>query len=481
MANHTRRMPSFMDQPFERLTVPHIIQQRYNQPRACSTRQMSLPRPYSTPSPTYTPSRYTSIMTRRPAIRPQVYPRLLQQQPPYHHTTSSLRGIQSVRPTHTVSTNRTGLMNPNIVQGKGPNANTVPHDQFNVVVTGSAALRILETPNRLPNNQTMSPEVSQLLQTLQNKNTTRNTEIPTIDLVDTDEDNDTEQCTTHTTNDSHVETTATVTAASPNTGTYASDENQLHCSGNIDLENNSLDTTVQDTSFNIISIIPVSENTSDDDSTNELLDELNIDLTDLTPATKSPETITVNVINNGPIVVETDTGTRSTENVTCKSPLQKETNDAKTKSMTETEDLNSANQDATDSKLDVKPSIEALQIKVERNLELNTALIKTEQPVNVKFENATKLEKFVDIPSILSKDVTDESQLVVKNESDATQDDTPASIDFSVIDEGMIKSLMASEAKKRNLKRKKKNISNVAKKKTGKARTKTKKCTPLDR
>ena len=41
--------------------------------------------------------------------------------------------------------------------------------------------------------------------------------------------------------------------------------------------------------------------------------------------------------------------------------------------------------------------------------------------------------------------------------------------------------MASSEAKKQNLKRKKKNKSNVAKKKTGNARTKIKKCTPLDR
>ena len=236
MANRTRRMPSFMDQPFERLTVNHTIQQRYNQPRAYSTRQLSLPRPYSTPSATYTPSQYTGIMTRQPAIRPQVYPRLLQQQQPlYHQTTSSLRGTQSVRPTHAVPTNRSGLMNPNMTQWKGPNANTVPHHRFNVVATGSATLRTLEAPNRLPSNQTMSPEVSQLLQTLQNKNTTRNTEIPTIDLVDTDEDNDNEQCTTLTTNDSRVVTTATSISASPSTGTDAIEENEFHCTRNINL------------------------------------------------------------------------------------------------------------------------------------------------------------------------------------------------------------------------------------------------------
>ena len=112
---------------------------------------------------------------------------------------------------------------------------------------------------------------------------------------------------------------------------------------------------------------------------------------------------------------------------------------------------------------------------------MDTDPLKAEQSVNVKIENATKLQKFVDIPSILSEEVPNDSQLVVKNESDATNDDTPTSIDFTVIDEDIIKSLMASEAKKRNLKRKKKTKSNVAKKKTRKARTKIKKCTPLDR
>ena len=63
--------------------------------------------------------------------------------------------------------------------------------------------------------------------------------------------------------------------------------------------------------------------------------------------------------------------------------------------------MNSHKQEAIDSKLDVKPSIEALQIKVERNLELNAEPIKTEQSVNVKIEIATQLEKFVDIPTML--------------------------------------------------------------------------------
>ena len=334
----------------------------------------------------------------------------------------------------------------------------------------------------------MSPEVSRLLQTMQSRNLTRNTEIPTIDLVDTDSDSDTKQCNTCATNDSHIE--AIATTVSPIPGTCASDESQIHCSESVDLENNSPDTTViqEDTSSNIISINPVSGNTSDDDSTNELLDELNIDLKSLTSANKAPETnTTVNAVNKAPIFAETSICTPSTENVACKSPLLKEmevnkpynvkTFDPDTKkSASTTKDLNSPEQEETDSKLDVKPSIDALQIKVERNLKLNVEPIKLEPSVNVKIENATQLEKFVDIPTILSTDVDDENQLVVKNESDVSHDDTTASVHFSVIDEGMIKSLMASSAvKKQNLKRKKINKSNVAKKKTGNERTKIKK------
>ena len=310
MANSTRQMPSFLNRPSVCPTVPYIVQPRYNQPQACSTRQMSLPQTFGTPSPTYTPSRYHSSSTGRPAIRPQVYPRHLQQQPPYHHTTSSSRGIQSVIPTHTVPMYRIGLMNPNRVQGIRPRVNAATHTWFNDVVTGSTTPHTLQTQNSLPSVQTMSPEVSQLLQTLQSKNSTRNTEIPTIDLVDTDGDSDTEQCTTRATNDSHVESTAT--AISPIPGTCAIDESQIHCSESIDLENNSLHTTVaqEDTSSNIISINPVSGNKSDDDSTNELLDELNIDLKDLTSANKAPEiNTTVNVIHKAPIVAETSTCT----------------------------------------------------------------------------------------------------------------------------------------------------------------------------
>ena len=481
MVNRTHRLPSFMDQPFERLTVPHTIQQRYSQPRALNTRQMPLPRPYSMPSSTYTPSQYTNIMTRRPAIRPQVCPRSLQhQQPPYHQTTSSLRGIQSVRPTHVVPTNRTGLMNQ--WNRSASVSNIEPQHRINIVSASSVTPRTLETPNRLSSNQTMSPEVSRLLQTLQNKNITSNTAIPTIDLVDTDDDNNTDQLTALT-NKTSVVTTATAREDRPVTGAYAIDENELHYPRNVNLENDSLDTSVQDTSSNIISINPVSE--SGDDSTSELLNELNIDLTDLAPTVQAPETPTsVNVPNNGPIVAETDKSPESTGNVTCKLPVQTETNDAKTTkttSKTDTEDLDLNKHEQLDSKVDIKPSIEALQIKVEKNLEQNTDLLKAEQSVNVKIENATKLQKFVDIPSILSEEVPNDSQLVVKTESDAINDDTPTSIDFTIIDEDMIKSLMASEAKKRNSKRKKKTKSNVAKKKTMKARTKIKKCTPLDR
>ena len=98
--NSTRQMPSFCNQPNVRPTVPYIVQPRYNQPRACSTRHMMLPQTSGTPSPTlneltYTPSRYHSNSTGRPTIRPQVYSRHLQQQPPYYHTASSSRGIQS--------------------------------------------------------------------------------------------------------------------------------------------------------------------------------------------------------------------------------------------------------------------------------------------------------------------------------------------------------------------------------------------------
>ena len=223
----------------------------------------------------------------------------------------------------------------------------------------------------------MSPEVSQLLQTLQNKNITSNTAIPTIDLVDTDDDNDTKQLT-NTTNKTSVVTTATAIADSHGTGACAIDENELHYPRNINLENDSLDTTLQDTSSNIISINPVSENTSGDDSTSELLDELNIDLTDLAPTVQATKTSTmVKVLNNGPIVAETDKSPESTGNVTCKSPVQDETNDAKTTkttSKTDTEDLDLVKREQVDSKVDIKPSIEALQIKVEKNLELDINL-----------------------------------------------------------------------------------------------------------
>ena len=439
--------------------VPYIVQppynQPYNQPWAGSTHQMTLPQRFSTPVPTlnestYTPSRYQSTSTGRPAGRPQVYSRPLHQ-PPYYHTASSLRGNQSLIPTHTVPAHRSGLRNPNSVQVIRPRVNVVTHTRLHEVATGNATPCILQTQNILPSGQNMSPEVSRLLQTMQSRNSTRNSEITIIDLADTDSDNDTQQGNTRAPNDSHVEL-PTTTATSPVPMTCDSDDSQIHGSEAVDLESNSLDTTAiqEDTSSNIISINPVSGNTSDDDSTNELLNELNIDLKSLTSANTAPEiNTTVNTGNKSPKVDETCINTPSTGNVACKSPLLNEmegnkpceikTVEPNTKISTPTTkdlNLNSPEYEETDSKLDVKPSIEALQIKVEKNLELNAEAVKTEPPVNVKIENATQLEKFVDIPTILSKDVAAENQLVMKNESDISHDDISILVDFSVIDVG---------------------------------------------
>ena len=234
-ANSTRQMPSLRSQPSVRPTVPYIVQPPYNQPRAGSTRQMMLPQTSGTSAPTqneltYTPSRYQSSSTGRPAGRPLVYPRQLQQ-PPYYHTTSSPRGNQSLIPTHTVPSHRIGLRNPNSVQVIRPRVHAVhavTHTRFHEIATGSATPRTLQTQNILPSGQTMSPEVSRLLQTMQSRNSTRNSEIPTIDLVDTDSDSDTQQCNTRAPpNDSHVES-STTTVTSPVPRTCASDESQVH-------------------------------------------------------------------------------------------------------------------------------------------------------------------------------------------------------------------------------------------------------------
>ena len=100
------------------------------------------------------------------------------------------------------------MRNPNSVQGIRPRVNAATHARLHDVATGSATPHTLQTQNTLPSDQTMSlevprsllsqnilpsgktmsPEVSRLLQTMQSRNSTRNTEIPTIDLVDTDSD-----------------------------------------------------------------------------------------------------------------------------------------------------------------------------------------------------------------------------------------------------------------------------------------------------
>ena len=143
----------------------------------------------------------------------------------------------------------------------------------------------------------------------------------------------------------------------------------------------------------------------------------------------------------------------------------------------------------------IKIDIESIGIKVEKEIENEKSktgisvlecAVKTEQDVKptIKIENAKELEKFVDIPQLDPAIHSD--QLVEQDDDTTTNFEENAS--FTVLDEGLIRSLMNSEAAKRKQKqttRKRKRTAD--KKRTGKrAKFKrtcktTNKCTPIDR
>ena len=151
----------------------------------------------------------------------------------------------------------------------------------------------------------------------------------------------------------------------------------------------------------------------------------------------------------------------------------------------------------------IKIDIESIGIKVEKEIKneksktgisvLECAVktegaVKTEQDVKptIKIENAKELEKFVDVPKL---DPAIHSDQLVEQDDDTTSN-SEENASFMVLDEGLIRSLMNSEAAKRKQKqttrKRKRTADNKGTGKRAKSKSKrtcktTNKCTPIDR
>ena len=143
----------------------------------------------------------------------------------------------------------------------------------------------------------------------------------------------------------------------------------------------------------------------------------------------------------------------------------------------------------------IKIDIESIGIKVEKEIENEKSktgisvlegVVKTEQDVKpiIKIENAKELEKFVDVPQLDPSIHCD--QLVEQDDDTTTNSEENAS--FMVLDEGLIRSLMNSEAAKQKQKQTTRKRKRTADKKGTGKRVKSKrtckttnKCTPIDR
>ena len=124
--------------------------------------------------------------------------------------------------------------------------------------------------------------------------------------------------------------------------------------------------------------------------------------------------------------------------------------------------------------------------KSKTGISVPEGVVKTEQDVKpiIKIENAKELEKFVDVPQLDPAIHCD--QLVEQDDDTTTNSEENAS--FMVLDEGLIRSLMNSEAAKRKQRQTTRKRKRTADKKGTEKHVKSKrtckttnKCTPIDR
>ena len=378
-----------------------------------------------------------------------------------------------------------------------------------------------------PATSTMSREVAEVLENLERRHPTRNSranltttvEVPTITLSDSD--SEPANCEVSTVPSVPRDSPISYQASSPSKNTGYDKEPAAR----------SVNPSQPD------------EHDSGDDSTRELLKELDFDENDdsifvqkktnedtvavvPTDTTKQDEVISSSVdpsVGNNvqcePSTTAENSTNRANLTTTEDSTLINLESDATSSSdkcanvaeamSIETEKENSLNTDlpivetlderatsaATTCELKhkIKIDIDSIGIKVEKEIEneksktgisVPEGVVKTEQDVKpiIKIENAKELEKFVDVPQLDPAIHCD--QLVEQDDDTTTNSGEDAS--FTVLDEGLIRSLMNSEAAKRKQRQTTRKRKRTADKKGTEKRVKSKrtckttnKCTPI--